>query len=163
MPASRCVVHGCSNISDVDKGISLHRCPPDKATCALWKRFVRTHWATFDPDSRFVVCSVHFEESCFERSVHMKGQKRILKPRSIPTIWKSPGNEQVSSTATDRGCRKVRIQLTLFYYEFCNDASSCEDAGLFPSITHFWGLFCCRFRLSILSFVNQEINQGKVS
>lgn len=75
MPTSRCVVQGCSNISDVDKGISLHRCLPDKVTCALRKCFVWTHWENFHPDSRFVVCSVHFEESCFERSVHMKGQK----------------------------------------------------------------------------------------
>lgn len=163
MPASRCVVQGCSNISDVDKGISLHRCSPDKLTCALWKRFVRTHRANFDPDSRFVVCSVHFEESYFERSVHMKGQKRIIRPRSIATIWKSSGNEQVSSTATNRGRRKVRNQLALVYYEFCNDASSCEDAGLFPPITRCCGLFCCLFRLSILSFVNQEINHGKES
>ena len=44
MPASWCVVQGWSNIRDVDKGISLHCCPPDKATCVLWKRFVLTQF-----------------------------------------------------------------------------------------------------------------------
>ena len=102
MPASRCVVQGCSNISDVHKGISLHRCSPDKLTCALWKRFVRTHRANFDPDSRFVVCSVHFEESCFERSVHMKGQKRMIKPVPKNSEWKPQTTWYVYSLANSR-------------------------------------------------------------
>ena len=113
MPSCRCVVQECSSVSDLDKGISLHCSPTDKTIYAKWKRFVRTHRANFDPVDRFVVCSVHFEGSCFERPIHIKGQKRVLKTGSIPTIWKCSGNEAESlqTTSSDRRRhRKVGFQ-----------------------------------------------------
>ena len=35
-----------------------------------WARFMRTHQVNFSPQGRFMVCSEHFVEDYFERSVH---------------------------------------------------------------------------------------------
>ena len=60
MPSRRCVVQGCSNVSDISAGISVHKSPIDKTLRAKWKAFVGTHRAHFKPDGRFAVCSDHF-------------------------------------------------------------------------------------------------------
>ena len=104
MPSQRCVVQGCSNTSNLELGISIHKSPKDKITLSKWCKFVATHRLNFDPRGRFVICSEHFENSCFRRKVHVEGSPRILSSGSVPTIWKSKANEvQVSS----RGHRQV--------------------------------------------------------
>lgn len=108
MVGSRCVVQGCSNKSSPSSGISLHSSPVVKHDRDLWIRFVRTHRSNFSPAGRFMVCSAHFETSCFSKALHIEGSCRFLSSGSIPTIWKShPGNEE-PKTRTNRKRRKVR-------------------------------------------------------
>ena len=87
MPSGRCVVFECSSRSDKNPDISLHTSPLNKTQCDKWKRFVRFRRANFNPSSRFVICSTHFEDGCFSRAVHENGAQRRLLLGAIPTIW----------------------------------------------------------------------------
>jgi len=96
MPGSRCVVQGCSNYSDHSIGVSLHTSPGNKSDGDKWVRFVRTHRANFNPAGRFMVCSEHFDETCFGRTIHFEGSRRYLLPHSVPTIWKKVVEQPLS-------------------------------------------------------------------
>ena len=50
----RCVVHGCSNRSDVNAGISAHFSPTIKSERDKWLTFVHTHRANFNLSGKFV-------------------------------------------------------------------------------------------------------------
>lgn len=84
---SRCVIHECSNKSNPKEGISLHISPLNKRLLARWKAFISLHRGNFNPEDRFVVCSVHFKEECFSRRIHQEGSRRLLLPESVPMIW----------------------------------------------------------------------------
>ena len=96
MPSSRCVVQDCSNTSDHTAGISLHKSPTNESLRRIWVKFVQTKRANFNPGPaqlRFMVCSEHFANECFERLIHLNGSARRLKSGAVPTIWKKcPAN-----------------------------------------------------------------------
>lgn len=132
MPGSRCVVQGCGNTSNLRAGISLHNSPLSGNTKALWKRFITTHRANFEPQGRYVVCSEHFTEDCFSRTVHDgRSMKRLVK-EAVPTIWraneKAPGSSvrdrrmvsisRVNYIATRTFVFASQIHLLICYY--CN-------------------------------------------
>ena len=50
----RCLVHGCSNRSDMNAGISAHFSPTIKSERDTWLRFVHTHRAYLNPSGKFV-------------------------------------------------------------------------------------------------------------
>ena len=50
----RCLVHGCSNISDMNAGISAHFSPTIKSERDTWLRFVHTHRANLNPCGKFL-------------------------------------------------------------------------------------------------------------
>ena len=50
----RCLVHGCSNRSDMNAGISAHFSPTKKRERDTWLRFVHTHRANLNPSGKFV-------------------------------------------------------------------------------------------------------------
>ena len=59
------------NLANCDKktgtlGISMHYFPTEESLRDKWTRFVRRHGKDFIPKKRLSLCSVHFEESCFE-------------------------------------------------------------------------------------------------
>jgi hypothetical protein len=69
MPSNRCVVVGCSNISDRNSRISLHkgsRLRQMDEICAFTSSKVQ-------PTGRFVVCLKHFEDQRFVKSIHQNG------------------------------------------------------------------------------------------
>ena len=108
----RCVVHGCSNRSNVKAGISAHFSPTIKSERDKWLRFVRTHRANFNPTGKFVVCSVHFAEECFSRAIHMEGCSRHLIPGSVPTIWKIEPEKPSNSKRQHRKVSLVYLMYT---------------------------------------------------
>ena len=115
MPSARCVVQGCSNVSNFQDGISLHRSPANKTEYGKWLRFVRTHRANFNPKGVFVICSVHFRVECFD-GIHMKGSRRKLLPLSVPMIWKKEAHKSLS----ERSRRKVGItSYELMIWQYC--------------------------------------------
>ena len=50
----RCLVHGCSNRSDMNAGISAHLSPAINSERDTWLRFVHTHRANLNPSGKFV-------------------------------------------------------------------------------------------------------------
>ena len=76
-------------------GLALHASPTDR-TRDRWVRFVRIKRENFcpQPQAKFVICSVHFEENCFTRAFDPT-QRRQLKPGSFLSICgrKEPSTE----------------------------------------------------------------------
>lgn len=102
MPSSRCVVFGCSQKSDINTGISVHKSPENKEGSDKWKKFVRLHRANFNPNGRFAICSDHFDDSCFSRAIHVEGRPRRLIPGAVPTIWTRQSSQEVTSARSRR-------------------------------------------------------------
>ena len=50
----RCLVHGCSNRSDMNAGISAHFSPAIKSERDTCLRFVHTHRTNLNPSGKFV-------------------------------------------------------------------------------------------------------------
>ena len=102
MVGSRCVVQGCDNRSNRAAGVALHS--PTEKTRDVWLRFVRTKRKNFNQKrgTRFMICSVHFEESCFTRPFH-PSQRRQVWRGSLPSIWKR--SEQKTARESERNRR----------------------------------------------------------
>ncbi|XP_067030157.1 uncharacterized protein [Acropora muricata] len=47
-------------------GVSMHYFPKNEVVRQKWIKFVRRHRKDFKPSNSSVLCSVHFEDSCFE-------------------------------------------------------------------------------------------------
>lgn len=99
----RCVAAGCS--STHSDGVSLFKFPKDAALRRQWTKQVQRTRAHWSPSDRSVICSRHFESSCFESDYSLAAKeglvKRIrLKCDSIPTIFEKPTTAQATSSAT---------------------------------------------------------------
>lgn len=70
------------------EGISMHMFPKDEARRGKWERFVQRHQANFKATNSSVLCSVHFEPSCYERTLNVgeEQQRRTLKKNAVPTV-----------------------------------------------------------------------------
>ena len=71
----RCVVGGCSNTADSEKGVTLHVIPFDKdirpeavKRRRKWVAFVKLKRDKWKPSSTSLICSEHFGESDYVRS-----------------------------------------------------------------------------------------------
>ncbi|XP_046863426.1 uncharacterized protein LOC124457186 [Xenia sp. Carnegie-2017] len=71
---NRCIVAGCSNVSNVKKGVSLHFIPfsgderPEaKIRRKQWIDFVRLKRAKWDPTPNSSICSAHFAKEDFSQ------------------------------------------------------------------------------------------------
>lgn len=120
----RCVVYGCGNYPDPEKGISLHKIPfynDDRPEAVkrrrLWVRFVQRRRAEpnakgkstipWKASSESAICSKHFKDEDFSRRFHkLPGQSKALAPRlkkdefgiSVhPTVQDGPETEQTST------------------------------------------------------------------
>ena len=86
---SRCVAAGCSNTTK--DGVSLHRFPSDPKYRRIWTikvKLTRAKWS--GPTEHSFLCSAHFEQTCFERSLHSQfgmAYKAMLLSDAIPTIF----------------------------------------------------------------------------
>ena len=78
----RCVVAGCSNVPNSEKGIALHKFPffgddrnMAKARRKKWTEFVQLKRAKWSPTASSAVCSCHFAPEDFTRKISFGGQK----------------------------------------------------------------------------------------
>jgi len=99
----RCVAAGCSmTYSD---GVSLFKFPKDPVLRQKWiKQVQRTRAQWSGPSEHSVLCSKHFDGSCFEPDAelasHMGIQKRTrLKADAIPTLFERPTTPSLPSEA----------------------------------------------------------------
>ena len=100
----RCAAGNCSNTCD-NGIISLHKWPKDKNIARQWTRAVRTT-RDFTPSSSHLLCSAHFEESCFEAQTILSRQlglnlKPTLLPSAVPTIFLKHRGQKRGSTQTN--------------------------------------------------------------
>ena len=130
MVGSRCVVQGCSNRSNKAAGLALHASPTDR-TRDLWVRFVRMKRKNFfpQPQAKFVICSVHFEESCFTRAFDPT-QRRQLKPGSLPSIWRkkelsTKGNQRDNVVGRRRSVKRLGSYGLFLCYTFALSCTRC--------------------------------------
>ena len=102
MVGSGCVVQDCNNRSNRAVGIGSHS--PSAKTRDVWLRFVRSKRKNFNPKpgTKFVIRSVHFEEYCFTWPFH-QSQRRQVKRRSLPSIWKKDAEKPKKT------CQNVRV------------------------------------------------------
>ena len=81
----------CKN-GQCTEGKSIHEFPnkqKDTKRYQLWVKFVRRHRPQWTSTNSSVLCSDHFEESCFtkNRAIALQlGMKMKLKPDAIPTV-----------------------------------------------------------------------------
>lgn len=80
----------CTNTQHTrTEGISLHRFPKGEAVRKKWTEFVQRHRQGWQPKSYSVLCSAHFEESCFARNRQIAaslGMNITLNRDAVPTI-----------------------------------------------------------------------------
>lgn len=81
---NRCVVGGCSNTPDMEKGIALHIIPffddnrPEaQKRRKRWVNFVKVKRAKWQPTKGSAICSVHFAPEDYQRRfTTMEGQSK---------------------------------------------------------------------------------------
>ena len=105
-------------------GVSMHNFPRDDVLRQKWTRFVRRHHKDFTPSKSSALCSVHFEDSCYEHlPLALVGEsgnalqlKRNLIKGSVPTrdtVLPS------SSPLTSRKRRRVSFDLFTWIVAAC--------------------------------------------
>mgnify|MGYP002803925745 CR=1 FL=1 len=109
----------CTN-SQFTPNVSMHKFPrvptsdSDKeiqTTRRKWINFVGRHRPNFNPSSTSVLCSIHFENSCFTHNVQISdklGTKRKLLPGSTPTLDVASASSNISQAATASTARERR-------------------------------------------------------
>ena len=120
---SRCVVGGCGNEPNLEKGKDLHLLPyyGDDRPVALkrqkrWVDFAKLKRAKWEPTEYSHICSAHFEKDCFTRQVHnLPGQVKPSWPHLIKdemgfTVWLTihAVGAPVDVPQSDRSKRKAR-------------------------------------------------------
>ena len=91
----RCVAAGCSNT--YSDNVSLFKFPKDPVLRQKWvKNVQRTRAQWSGPSEHSVLCSEHFDSSCFEPDSELASQMGIqkrkrLKDDAIPTLFERPG------------------------------------------------------------------------
>ena len=126
----RCVVYGCSNVSDTSKGIFIYQIPfwSDNSPVAVrrrkrWTNFVQRRRDKWTPTSSSVVCSKHFTEQCFEHgseSVERYKTPRLKRDEHgicvFPTLDTNQLSGDVESQRTSRMKRRKVTQRFMFIH-----------------------------------------------
>ena len=107
----------CQNTSYC-KGVKMHYFPSNEEIRRKWVAFVRRHHHNWKPSSTLVLCSVHFEPTCYERRLDITGipselklkKNRLLKD-AVPTI--DAVEHQAPKAPSARQRRQVGIGLGL--------------------------------------------------
>lgn len=103
----RCVAAGCAN-TNAKAGIAMFLFPTDERRAKAWAKKVKQTRAGWKTHTKYsVLCSEHFERSCFEEGPLSRVEmgiktKRplVLKPGVLSTIFKKAGQVDPSSKPT---------------------------------------------------------------
>lgn len=125
--AGVCNKESCQNTSFTD-GVRMHQFPTDPVVRAQWVNFVRKHRHNFkDPTSKYAsLCSVHFEESCYERNLSVPAsmaQQGIkmnanLRKDAVPTrdTVNPPVPEGLRQRTKRKGRHFSQMLISVFMY-----------------------------------------------
>ncbi|XP_078687437.1 uncharacterized protein LOC144919756 isoform X1 [Branchiostoma floridae x Branchiostoma belcheri] len=114
----------CKN-SNFTEGVSMHKFPQVKnigtgadkeqeKTRSLWIQFVKRHRRDFEVSATSVLCSAHFEPSCFTQDLEIAGIcgiKRKLTSGAVPTIDIAGLPKQTAPATTDWERRRLIREL----------------------------------------------------
>ena len=112
----RCVVAGCSNTPNPEKGIALHQIPfygdersKSKARRKKWTDFVKLKREKWSPTASSAVCSCHFAPEDFTRRLPFSSerfQKTLLKDEigilPVPRFQRNTFEEEELSRRSQR-------------------------------------------------------------
>ena len=122
-------LRSCTNTYHIE-GISMHKFPENEEQRKIWTRFVQKHRPNFEPTSLSVICSAHFEKSCFATRYHIgvpddvKPRARYLLPGSVP---KNDTVVQRETPVTTHAKRRVGcVLINTIHYNWVN----CSSLGL---------------------------------
>ena len=130
----RCVVFGCSNRADAEKGISLHRIPfwnderPEaKRRRKIWVNFVATKRANWTPSKFSAICSEHFVPDDYDKYlVEIPGTRdytpRLKKDETGIVVF--PTKFKRSNLADEASPRDKRL-VCLLVLVFCWSIKAC--------------------------------------
>ena len=121
----RCVVGGCSNCRDIEKGISLHVIPfygDDRPEAKRWRKtwvdFVARKHAKWNPTQWSVICSYHFMPDDFSYHLSVVQERNDvcncwlkrdeLGVSMFPTVYERP-SEEPSARRRDRRMLIINI------------------------------------------------------
>ena len=76
---------------------------------------MRANWD--GPSEHSVLCSQHFESSCFEVDSELAAQmgiqkRKMLKPDAVPTLFDRPAIQLSSSAQSEPGPSRLSLQVT---------------------------------------------------
>ena len=95
----------CTNRTHTE-GVSIqrHMFPKEEVRRAKWERFVRKHRPNFKAAQASVLCSVHFEQTCFHRLLNVgdSRQNRRLKETAVPAIDVAASNPLKETSKRER-------------------------------------------------------------
>ncbi|XP_073256636.1 uncharacterized protein [Porites lutea] len=142
----KCVVFGCSNSRNVERGISMHKIPSDNdprpevlRRRQRWIKFVnetRKHWT---PGKTSSICSVHFKPEDFTRPFQ-SNLKRLLKEDEFGVcVWPTIHVGKRGSENDHQGSptkRQKRMNVRSAKERMSNLDSSCAAIELEPSTGH---------------------------
>lgn len=101
----RCVAAGCSKCHK--DGVSLYLFPSDVALRKKWADQVKRTRDKWEPTDHSVLCSNHFENSCFEQDSNLSiamglgKRKPRLKVDAVPTLFDKPESLKRSLVLAD--------------------------------------------------------------
>ena len=106
----------CTNTSYTE-GVSMHYFPSDENVKQAWIKFVRRHRKDFISSKSSSLCSVHFEDACFERRAAVLSPESDMKFKRFLVKGAIPTRDTVvpySSPESKRNRRKVSPLLYSF-------------------------------------------------
>ena len=107
-----CCVPLCKNEDSKGIGVSFHKFPTNEDLREKWLKVISRQGpeknSIWQPSKKSVVCSQHFDYSCFSIST----TNRRLLPNSVPTIF--PGYPSYKQTKTENPHRKRNYQKAFF-------------------------------------------------
>ena len=118
----------CENNS-LTPGISMHYFPKDETLRTKWIRFVQIHRKDFIPSKSATLCSVHFDETCFEsKSVAFTSAEtgKTIQPKRYLIKGSVPSRDTVVPNSSPLTTRKRRMVSKNFMGFLCCDIS-CMD------------------------------------
>ena len=90
----KCVVYGCSNPNNKEKGISMHKISSDSDPRAevrrrrqRWIKFVNQMWKYWIPRKTSSICSVHFNHEDFTRPFNSNLKRALREDEFGVCIW----------------------------------------------------------------------------
>ena len=85
-----CAAFGCTNKWKADSDITFHRIPKDVNLRKKWIQNIKRE-GKLPKDENFLICSIHFEENCFQRDLQAElmgtKRKRLLTADAVPTLF----------------------------------------------------------------------------